>query len=103
MSGRTPINVTGNTAYDNVDDSDDQFNLLMNPTLLLLGYDTLNDDALTGAGQLRLRGDVTVDGLYLDDSVTLVNTAFAMQTGLNDETVAIGQSASDTVTIRNIA
>jgi hypothetical protein len=99
MSGRTPINITDDTVYDNVDDSDDQFNLLMNPTLLLLGYDTLNDDALAGAGQLRLRGDVTVDGVYLDYSVTLVNTAFAMQTG----TVAIGQSASDTVTIRNIA
>jgi hypothetical protein len=99
MSGRTSINIADNTVYRNVDESDDQFNFLTNATLLLLGYDALNDDALTGAGQLRLRGEVTIDGLSLDDE-TLVNAAFAVQTGVNSEQVQIGQLAS--ATIRNV-
>ncbi len=100
MSGRTSINISGDTAYSNVDESDDQFDFLTNATLLLLGYDTLNDDALIGPGQLRLRGEVTIDGLSLDDE-TLVNAGFAAQTGVNHEDVQISQSASD-ATIRNI-
>jgi hypothetical protein len=102
MSGRTPINITGDTVYDIVDETDDQFNFLTNATLLLLGFDMLNDDALTGAGQLRLRGEVTIDGLSLDDTATLVNTQIAIDSGLNSEEIEIGQSASDAATIRNI-
>jgi hypothetical protein len=99
MSGRTPINITSQTVYTNVDLTDDLFNVFAAASLLL-GNDILTDDAISMSGLARFRAPSTInDGLTLDDTVTLVNASVLTQNG----DLTLGQSASDAATVRNIA
>jgi hypothetical protein len=99
MSGRTPINITSQTVYTNVDESDDLFNIFGGASLLL-GNDVLTDDALAMSGLARFRAPITIDdGLTLENTVTLVNASVVTQ---NDDDLMLGQSSSDAVTVRNV-
>jgi len=98
MSGRTPINITSRIVYTNADLSDDQFNIFADGNLVF-GNDLLTDDAITMSGLARIRAPVTIDdSLTLDDTVTLVNASVVTQNG----NLLLGQSSSDSVTVRNI-
>jgi hypothetical protein len=97
----TPVNISTNTIYRNVDDADDQFNFLGNFLLALRGVNTLTDDTITGAGLLRVSGSTTIDNsLTLDDTVTLANASMVTQ---NDSRLVIGTQPSDAATARNDA
>jgi len=101
MTGRTSINITGNTVHHNVDDSDDQFNILADASLLLRGVDVLTDDAIVGTGLVRVSGQTAIDdSLTLDDAVTFANAGFVTQ---NDTNLTIGLTSSDAATVRNEA
>jgi len=99
MSGRTPINITSQAVYTNVDESDDLFNIFAG-VALLLGNDIFTDDALAMSGLARFRAPSTIDdGLTLENTVTLVNATVLKQNG----DLVLGESSSDAVTVRNIA
>jgi hypothetical protein len=84
MSGRTPINITANTVYHGVDDSDDQFKVFVNASLLLRGFDVFTDDAIAAAGLARVSGQTSIDdGLTLENSVTFANAGMVTQNGDN--------------------
>jgi hypothetical protein len=98
---RTIINITGYTVDDNINSSDDLFNLASGSTFVLLGENVLSDDAIDGPGTVRVRGATTID-----DSLLLSGAAlFANLSGLtqNGAAVEVGQSAADSVTARNLA
>ena len=72
MPVRMPVNISSNTIYRNVNDADDQFDIFADATLVLRANDILTDDAITGAGLLRVSGSTTIDNsLTLDDTATL--------------------------------
>jgi hypothetical protein len=99
MSGRTTININSESVYANVDESDDLFNVFPTATLVLRGADILTDDAITGAGWVRVSGQVTIDdGLTLDNTVTFANAGMVTQNGVS---LLIGETASDAATVRN--
>jgi hypothetical protein len=101
MSGRTLVNISSNTIYRNVNDSDDQFDVFAGASLVLRAVDTFTDDAITGAGLVRNNGQTTIDGgLTLTGDTTFVNSGALYQAGLD---VVLGQSATDAVTVRNTA
>ena len=100
MAGRTNIDIDDYTVYSDVNDTDDQFNLVQNAALLFLGDDSLSSDTFAGSGRVVFRGVVTVDDLSVDDGVTLVNTAMAVQSGPSvDDGVDLSQSAA---VVRNV-
>ena len=99
MPVRTPVNISSNTIYRNVNDADDQFDIFADATLVLRANDILTDDAITGAGLLRVSGSTTIDNsLTLDDTATLANASMVTQ---NDARLVIGTQASDAATVRN--
>src|ERR1700677_1625185 len=101
MPGRTAINITVFTVYDNVDQTDDQFNVYANASLILRGVDSLYDDAITMDGLVRVSGQTTIDdGLTLADAATFANADMVTQNGGD---LTIGETYSDAATVRNIA
>jgi hypothetical protein len=101
MSGRTTINIAGYTVDDNVSLSDDLFNISAGATLALLGFDALNDDAVSGSGRVSVEGSTTSDDSLLLSGATLFANLDALTQ--NGATVDLGQSSSDTVLARNVA
>jgi hypothetical protein len=99
MSGRTPINITSQTVYANVDESDDLFNVLASATFVFRAADILTDDALSGGGLARVSGATSiVHGLALDDTATFANAGAVTQ---SSGELTIGQVPSDSATARN--
>jgi len=101
MPGRTAINITAFTVYDDVDQSDDQFDVYANASLIFRGLDSLYDDAITMDGLVRVSGQTTIDdGLTLADAATFANADMVTQNGGD---LTIGETYSDAATVRNIA
>jgi hypothetical protein len=97
---RTTVNITGYTVDDNVNSSDDLFNLAMGSIFALLGADVLSDDAIGGPGVVRVRGTATIDdSLLLSGAALFVDVNGVTQ---NDAVVDLGLSAEDAVTARNL-
>lgn len=94
------INVTHYSSYRNDDIFDDVlFNIFTDARVVLAGDGQLNNGTIAGAGQLRVRGPLGIDGLTLEYTVALVNSATVAQTG----TVSLGATADDAVVVRNLS
>lgn len=97
------VNITSYTVYDDDVIADDAlFNISANARLVLLGDDQFLNSTLAGAGQLRVRGPLEIDGLQLDDAVSVVNADTVTQTGAITFGAA-SEPVDDEVMIRNLA
>jgi len=100
IPGRTQINVTGYTVDENTSLTDDLFNIATGATLVLLGSSSLNDDAIEGSGLVRNRANLSIDDdLALSGSTLFVDIDSLVLNG----DLLLGQSATDSVTTRNLA
>ena len=93
------INVTHYSPYSDDDIFDNVlFNIFTDAWLVLAGDDQFHNVTAAGAGQLRVRGPLEVDGLALQDDIAIVNSAKVTQHG----TVSLGASDHDAVLARNL-